>query len=83
MNMFPDDSYASFVALAYQGPLTTSLKYIQASSCLADRSSSGLQHTSVLAGGPGHCSPPAESPAGPGCPWRRTAPKLQGEQRAL
>lgn len=54
MSTLPHDSYTSFVALAYQGPLTASLKYTQASGCLADRPGSGLQHTCVLAGGLGH-----------------------------
>lgn len=30
MNAFPHDFYTSFVALAYQGPLTASLRYTQA-----------------------------------------------------
>jgi len=56
MNTFPHDSYTGFVALAYQRPPTASLKYTEASSCLADRPGLGSQQTSVLAGALGRRS---------------------------
>lgn len=74
MNTFPHDSSTSFIALAYQGARTTSLKYTRASSCLTLMGQAQGYNTRVCwLEAWGITAPIAESPAGPGCPQGCTA----------